>query len=176
MPSEKILLEKQEVVAKLVEELKNASSAVLVDYKGITVTDDTKLRRDLRAAGVSYGVVKNTLLRIAAREAGFEGLETMLSGTTAIAMSADPVAPAKLLQKYADASKGKFTVKGGFVEGKVIDAAGVEALASLPGREQLVAMALGGLNAPITSFVSVLNANIRGLAVALNAIAEKKSA
>lgn len=176
MPSEKILSEKQAFVAELAEALKGATSGVLVDYKGINVTDDTRLRRDLREAGVEYRVVKNTLLKLAAEKAGYPELSEVLSGTTALAYSDDAVAPAKLLNKFAEGSRGKFTIKAGFVEGRTIDNAGVVALAKLPAREQLVAMALGGLNAPITSFVSVLNANIRGLAVALNAIAEQKSA
>ena len=176
MPSEKILKEKQELVAALTEDLKSATSAVLVDYKGISVADDTKMRRDLRAAGINYRVIKNTLLRLAAQNAGYPELGMVLSGTTALALSDDAVAPAKLLNRYAEASRGKFTIKAGFVEGKIIDAEGVIELAKLPDRDQLVAMALGGLNAPITSFVSVLNANIRGLAVALNAVAEQKSA
>jgi large subunit ribosomal protein L10 len=176
LPSEKILEQKQQIVSGLADKLKNATAGVVVDYKGITVADDTKLRRELRQAGVEYAVVKNTLLSLAARETGYDALSGVLEGTTALAVSSDPVAAAKLLSKYADASRGKFTVKGGFVEGKVISAAEVSQLAKLPAREQLVAMALGGLNAPITGFVTVLNANIRGLAVALNAIAEKKGA
>jgi large subunit ribosomal protein L10 len=176
LPSDKILSQKQAFVAELAEALQDATSAVLVDYKGITVADDTRLRRELREADVEYRVVKNTLLKLAAEKAGYAELSEVLTGSTAIAYSADAVAPAKVLNKFAEGSKGKFTIKAGFVEGRTIDTEGVVALAKLPNRDQLVAMALGGLNAPITSFVSVLNANIRGLAVALNAIAEQKSA
>ena len=177
MPSEKILLEKQQLVSDLTEKLQSSIAGVLVDYKGISVAADTKLRRELRSVDVEYFVVKNTLLTRAAEKVGYDDLKSSLFGTTALALSkTDPVAAAKVLSKYAEGSKGKFTVKSGFVEGRCIDAEGVVALAKLPSREVLVAMALGGLNSPITSFVSVLNANIRGLAVALNAIAEKKSA
>lgn len=177
MPSEKILKQKQQLVSELSDKLSGSISGVLVDYKGINVADDTKLRRELREANVEYFVIKNTMLERAVEKAGYEELKACLAGTTALALSADDaVAPAKILSKYAEGSKGKFTVKAGFVEGRCIDAKGVDALAKLPSREQLIAMALGGLNAPITGFVSVLNANIRGLAVALNAIAEKKSA
>lgn len=175
MPNAKILSEKQAIVAELTEKLKNCSSGVLVEYKGITVADDTKLRRELREAGVEYAVIKNSLLRFAVKEAGFDELGENLSGATALAMSGDPVAPAKILAAYAK-KNDKFKLKAGLVEKKVIDAAGVIALAELPPREVLVARVLGGLNAPISGFVNVLNGNLRGLVVALNAIAEKKSA
>lgn len=177
MPSEKILLQKQQIVAELVEKLKGSVAGVLVDYKGITVADDTKLRKELREAGVEYSVIKNRLLALAAKEAGLEGMIPTLENSTALAVSeSDHVAAAKILNKYAEGSKGKFTVKCGFVEGNVIDAAGVAELAQLPSREVLVAKVLGGFNAPISGFANVLNANLRGLVVALNAIAEKQSA
>lgn len=176
MPSAKILAEKQKLVADLSEKLKNAASGVLVDYSGITVMQDTKLRAELRQAGVEYSVQKNTLLRLAAKEAGLTELEGMLKGATAIAISPeDLVAPARILHKFAK-TNDKFTIKGGFIEGKVAGAEEVSALAKLPSKEVLVAQALGGLNAPITGFVYVLNANLTGLARALNAIAQKQSA
>lgn len=176
MPSKKILAEKQQQVAALSEKLKKAVSGVLVDYSGITVADDTKLRADLRKAGVDYSVKKNTLLRLAAKEAGLTDLEGMLTGNTAIAISEnDLVAPAKILAKYAE-GKDNFKIKGGFIEGKVAGTAEVNALATLPPKEVLIAKALGGLNAPITGFVYVLNANLTGLVRALSAIAEKQSA
>ena len=177
MPSEKVLAQKQQLVLELTEKLKGSVAGVLVDYKGINVADDTQLRRELREAGVEYFVVKNTMLFRAAKNAGLDELCEHLSGTTALAVSEnDPVAAAKILSKYADGHKDKFSIKAGFVEGRCIDAAGVAELAKLPPRETLVAMVLGGLNAPITGLVTVLNGNIRGLAVALSAIAEKKSA
>ncbi len=176
MPSEKVLLEKQQIVASLKDKLSGAAAGVIVDYKGITVAQDTKLRKDLREAGVEYMVVKNTLLGIAAKDAGLDGIIPSLSGTTALAVSGDHVAAAKILSKYADDSRGKFSVKCGFVDGGVIDADGVKALAKLPSREVLIAQVLGGFNAPISGFANVLNANLRGLVVALNAIAEKQSA
>ena len=176
MPSEKILQKKQEFVEQLAGKLSGAVSGVVVSYKGITVADDTKLRSDLRKAGVDYAVVKNTMLRRAADKAGLGDLDEVLTGTTALAVSSeDYVAGAKILSDYAEKSK-TFEIKAGFVDGKVIDAAGVKELASLPPKEVLVAKALGGLNAPISGFVCVLNANLRGLAVALNAIAEQKGA
>ena len=177
MPSEKVLLEKQQLVTDLKDKINRAFSGVVVDYRGITVTDDTKLRRDLRNEGVEYFVIKNTLLRRAADDCGLEELNSALEGTTALALSMENyTSAAKILDKFAEDSKGKFTIKAGFVEGKVLDADGVSDLAKLPSREVLIAQVLGGFNAPISGFANVLNANLRGLVVALNAIAEKQSA
>lgn len=176
MPSEKILEEKKQKVAALTEQMKSACVGVLVDYKGITVADDTKLRKELRESGEDYMVVKNTLLRLALKDAGIEGLDSYLEGTTAIAFSKDNyVSGAKILSKYADSSK-TFKIKAGFVDGNFVDEKGVKELAALPPKEVLVAKALGGLNAPITGFVTVLNGTLKGLVVALNAIAEKQAA
>lgn len=156
--------------------MKNAVSGVLVDYKGISVDADTKLRVELRKAGVTYKVVKNTLMSRAIKDIGLEALEPVLKGTTALAVSEDAVAPAKILCEYAKKSGDKFKIKAGFVEGRVIGVADVQALAELPPREQLIARALAGFNSPVSGFVNVLNGNLRGLVVALNAIAEKKTA
>ncbi len=176
MPSEKILEQKKALVASLSDKLKNSCAGVIVNYKGINVSDDTKLRKELRESGVEYFVVKNTLLQRAAKEAGLDGLEPVLEGTTAIAISKeDYVAAARILCKFAD-ENDFFKAKAGFIEGKVISEAEVNNLAKLPTKEVLVAKALGGLNAPISGFVTVLNGTIRGLVVALNAIAEKQSA
>lgn len=165
MPSEKTLAKKQEVVSDLATKLKGSVAGVLVDYKGITVADDTKLRRELREAGVEYFVVKNTLLERAADQVGFQDLKDHLSGTSALAISEnDAVAAAKILSKYADSTKGKFSVKAGFVDGGVIDAAKVAELGSLPSKEDLLSMLL-----------SALTGNLRGLACALNSIAEKNA-
>ena len=173
MPSEKILEQKKQAVADLAEKIKGSCAGVLVEYKGINVADDTKLRKELREAGVSYSVVKNTLLSRAAKEAGVDGLDPVLEGTTALAVSAeDHVAAARILCKFAETHKF-FKVKSGFVDGMVMSSAEVEELAKLPSKEVLVAKALGGLNAPITGFVTVLNGTMKGLVVALNAIAEK---
>lgn len=164
MPSEKILQQKQDQVTALKDKLTQAASGVVVDYRGISVANDTKLRRELREAGVEYAVIKNNILRRAAAEAGLGDLAQYTTGTTAFAFSADPIAPAKILNKYAEASKGKYAIKGGFMDGKVLDAAGVQAVATLPGRPEL-----------LTMLCIALNGNLRGLAVALNAIAEKDS-
>lgn len=163
MPSEKTLKQKQEVVAELKAKLNGAVAGVLVDYKGITVEQDTKLRREMREANVEYTVIKNSLLRFAAKEVGFDGLCDVLEGTTALAVSnEDPISAAKILTKFAEASKDKFSIKAGFVDGEILSAAKVTELGNLPSKEQLLGQLL-----------SVLNGNIRGLAVALNAIAEK---
>ncbi len=176
MPSQSVLENKKKIVAELTEKFKGSCAGVLVDYKGINVADDTKLRKELREAGVDYFVTKNTLLHLAIQDAGLTDLDPFLKGTTSVALSQDDhVAAARILCKYAEKNK-KFTVKAGFADGKVISESDVINLSKLPSREVLVAQALGGLNAPITSFVYVLNANITGLARVLGAIAEKQNA
>lgn len=175
MPNAKILEQKKATVASLCEKIQNAAGGVIVDYKGISVADDTALRRKLREAGVEYAVVKNTLLRFAFDNTGLGELDPQLNGSTAIAIASDPVAAAKILSEYSTKTKEAFKIKGGFVDGKVIDKEGVKALAELPPREILIATVLAGFNAPITGFVNVLNGNIRGLATALKAIADKKA-
>ena len=161
MPSAKILEQKQAMLAELTEAMKNAESGVLVDYCGITVEEDTKLRKSLREAGVDYRVIKNTYIKRAAEAAGLNGFDNVLEGMTAIALSSDAVAPAKILCKYAKANE-KFTVKAGFIDGRVIDVAEVEALAAIPGREGLIAKMLGSIQSPLY-----------GLAIALQGIIDK---
>ena len=174
MPNAKVLEEKRALVAELTEKMKNASAGVLVDYKGITVADDTKLRRELRAAGVEYAVIKNTMLRFAIDNLGYSELDEQLNGTTALAISPeDPVAAAKILTAYAK-KNDTFKIKGGFVDGKPLNTAEVANLAELPPREVLIAKVLGGFNAPISGLVGVTNGLLRGLVAALAAIAEKK--
>ena len=176
MPSEKILQQKQEQVAKLTEAFKAANVGVLVNYSGITVEKDTKLRKQLREAGCEYKVVKNTLLGLAFQEAGIQGLEEHLHGATAIAYSENGYTDApKILSDYAKDNEN-FTVKAGFIDGDMVDAKSIDDLAKLPPKEVLVAQVLGGLNGPIQGFANVLNGTIRGLVIALNAIAEKQGA
>lgn len=175
MPKEKILNQKREVVEGISDKMKAAKAMVFADYRGLTVDQDTQLRNALRKAGVDYKVVKNTLTRFAANENGLGGLDTYLNGPTAMASSdSDPVAPAKILSEFAK-KYDKLEIKVGVVEGKIIDSNGVKALAELPPREVLIARVLCGFNAPISGFVNVLNGNMRGLVVALNAIAEQKA-
>lgn len=175
MPSNKILEQKKLVVKELSEKVKAAQSFILADYRGLTVEQDTEMRNALRAAGVEYKVVKNTLTSIAMKENGYDNLDSFLNGPTSMAISStDAVAPAKVLIEYAKKFEN-LQIKVGVVEGKIIDINGIKALADLPSREVLIAKALGGFNAPISGFANVLNANLRGLVVALNAIAEQKA-
>lgn len=170
---------KQDVVAQLKEQLESAKGVVLTSYKGLTVAQDTELRRELREAGVSYHVVKNTMLRIAAKEAGIEGIEEHLEGTTAFAFSTeDAVAPAKVICGFIKKNKLEdaevLTVKVGMVEGKVIGVDEVKALAALPSREELIAKLLGSMNAPISNTVNVLQGVIRNAVYVLDAIRSQK--
>ena len=175
MPSNKVLEQKKQVVSELSGRIKEAKTMVLADYRGLTVEQDTELRNALRKAGVEYRVVKNTLTKLAMDENGYSDIAEYLNGPTALAMSSeDLVAPAKVLVEYSK-KYDKFELKAGIVEGRLIDLNGVKALAELPSREALIARVLGGFNAPISGFVNVLNGNIRGLVVALNAIAEQKA-
>lgn len=167
---------KKVLVQEIAEKLKNAQSTVVVDYRGLNVEEVTELRSKARDLNIEYKVYKNSLVRFAAKEAGLEGLLEVLVGPTAIALcESDAVAPAKLINDFAGDHKA-LEIKAGVVEGKVLDVQGVKDLAELPPREVLVAKALGGLNAPIAGFANVLNANLKGLVVALNAVAEKKGA
>ena len=160
MPNAQVLSEKQAIVAALTEQLKSANSGVLVDYKGITVAEDTALRVELRQNGVQYGVVKNTLTRFAMKNVGLEELDSVLNGTTSMATSdADPIAPMRIINKYAkQLGDKKFTIKGGFMDGKVLSLDEINALAELPSKETLQAQALGMMLAPITSFAIVIKA------------------
>lgn len=159
MPSEKVLQSKQAKVENLTELLKNATACVLVDYKGISVADDTKLRRELREAGVTYMVQKNTLIRFAMHNIGFEQFDDVLQGTTAIAISdQDQTAAARILGEYADKSDGKFSLKGGFVDGEVYDADKVKALAKIPSKDILLAQLVGSLQGPMQKLAATLQA------------------
>lgn len=174
MPSEATLKQKKEVVKELSEKIKAAKALILADYRGLTVEQDTDLRNALRKAQVEYRVVKNTLTAFAVEENELDGLKPYLKGPTSMAISMeDPVAPAKIFTEYAK-KYNKLELKAGVVEGKVIDLDGIKALAELPPKEMLLARVLGGFNAPVSGLVNVLNANLRGLVIALNAIAEKK--
>lgn len=158
MPSTAILEKKKQMVADLSERIKNSCAGVVVDYKGINVEDDTKLRKELREAGVEYTVVKNSILGRAAQDAGLEGLDSVLEGTTAIATSADDyVASARILQKYAD-SHDNFSLKSGYLDGEIISMEKLIALAKLPSREVLLATVCNVFNAPIAAFARAVQA------------------
>ena len=160
MPNAKVLSEKQAIVAELTEKIKGAASGVLVDYKGITVAEDTALRAELRKNDVEYAVVKNTLLRFAANNCGMEALDETLNGTTSLAVSAgDPIAPMRVVNNFAKKFNGaKFTIKAGFMDGKVLSLDEISALAELPSKEALLGQVLGTMLAPITSLAIVLKA------------------
>ena len=164
MPSNKILEQKQALVAELAAEIKNSVSGVLVNYQGITVEDDTKMRKALREAGVNYKVVKNSLTGRACDEIGFADMKQYLTGMTAIAISEkDAVAPAKILKEYAEKIES-FSILAGYVDGAVIDTKTVEALAAIPSREVLIAKFLGSIKSPVYGF-----------AYAIKAVADKKA-
>lgn len=175
MPSKQILEAKKVIVSNLTDKIANSKTLVLVDYRGLTVEQDTELRVALRKAGVKYEVVKNTLTRFAMNNNGYSELDTYLNGPTAIAYSyEDVLAPAKVIAEFAKKFE-HLQIKVGIVEGKIFAEDEIKALAELPSREELIAKVLAGFNAPITGFVNVLNGNLRGLVVALNGIAEKKA-
>jgi len=159
MPSEKVLQAKQAKVEALTEQLKNAAACVLVDYKGITVADDTKLRRDLREAGVSYMVEKNTLIRLAMHNVGYDQFDEVLNGTTAIAISEkDQTVAAQILGKFAESTETGFALKAGFVDGVAYDAAGVQALSKIPSKDVLLAQLVGSLQGPMQKLAATLQA------------------
>jgi len=174
MASIKVIEVKKQQVKDLSKKLKSAQAIVLTDYRGLTVEEDTSLRTDLRQAGIEYRVIKNNITRHAMQANGIEGIDDFLKGPTAIAISNDdPIAPAKILSKYAKIIDS-YEIKVGILDGQVVGLDEISSLANLPSREELIAKMLGGFNAPIAGLVYVLNANIKGLAVAINAIAEKK--
>ena len=166
--------EKVAKIAEIKEFISNAKATILVDFCGLTVAQDTKFRVEMRKAGIKYIVVKNTLLRIAAQEAGVEGLEPSLEKNTAIAVAPeDPVAVAKIICDFAKTNK-ELKVKAGILDGKVISADEVKALAALPPKEVLVAKLLGSMNSPISGFVGVLQGTIRKVVYALDAVRKAK--
>lgn len=162
MPSAQVLEAKKQQVAELIEKLKSAQAGVLVDYRGLTVDQDTKLRNKLREAGVEYKVMKNTLIRFASKEVGLEELSSVLEGPTSIAMSdSDSVAPAKVLADFAKENEA-LEIKGGFLDGAVISLDEVKKLAATPSKEVLIAKLLGSLNSPISALARTLQAIVDG--------------
>ena len=158
MPSNAILEQKKQVVADLAEQIKASAAGVVVNYQGITVENDTALRKALREAGVKYVVMKNTLTGRACEMCGYGDMKQYLNGMTAIAISAnDPIAPAKILKEYAD-KIDSFKILAGYIDGAVIDVAGVENLASIPSKEVLIAKFLGSIKSPIYNFAYAIQA------------------
>jgi len=162
MPSAKILEQKKAFVEELADKFGRATSGVLVKYQGITVDEDTKLRAELRAAGVEYTVIKNRLIGLACDKVGFGDMRQHLTGMNAVAISyEDPIAPAKILKKYADKIE-TFEIRAGFIDGAVVDAAVVGELADIPPKEVLIARLMGSMQSPLY-----------GLACGLQAIIDK---
>jgi large subunit ribosomal protein L10 len=167
--------EKARVIEELTEKLRSGS-VVLVDYQGMNVAQSTRLRARSREAGVEFVVAKNTLAQRAASAAGVGDISEFLVGPTALAFSEDPVAGAKLMTEFSNEVES-FEVKGGLLDsGRVMGAQEVVALSRLPGREQLIAQVVGGIQSPLAGLVNVLNGTIRNLAVVLSQVAEQKGA
>ena len=163
MPNAKVLSEKQAIVEALAERIKAADAGILVDYKGITVQEDTELRTELRKDNVEYSVVKNTLTRKALDKLGMSELDSVLSGTTSLATATeDPIAPFRIISDYSKKLGDRFNVKAAFLEGKILNEAEIAELAQLPSKDALYAKVLGTMIAPIT-----------GLAVCLGQILEQ---
>ncbi|MDH7478593.1 MAG: 50S ribosomal protein L10 [Syntrophomonadaceae bacterium] len=166
--------EKRQLVQEVKEKMMSSKSTILVDYRGLTVAEANELRTMLRRSGVEYRVVKNTLTTFAAREMDRPELEQYLVGPTALAFGInDPVIPAKLLSEYARTHRN-LKLKAGLVEGRVVDLAGVRALAELPPREVLLSQVLGTVRAPIANWVGVLQAPLRQLLYVLDRVRELK--
>lgn len=174
MPSEKVLEAKKAQVVEIIEALKGATTGVLVDYRGLTVEEDTKLRNNLRAAGVKYFVVKNTLLRLAAKETGLDELDSILHGPTALALSEDAVAPAKVLADFAK-ENDNLEIKSGFMDGKVLSLDEVTKLAKTPNKETLIAKIMGSLNSPISGLARLLSTIADGGVEIADLVAKKQA-
>lgn len=167
---------KKQVVAEMVEKFNDSKSVIVTDYRGLNVTEVTELRKKLREAGVDYRVVKNTLLKIAAKEAGIDGTEDYFQGPTAVAFGlSDAVSPAQVLAKFAKDHKN-LEIKGGILEGQLIGFEEVKALAELPPREVLLAKVASCFQAPIAGLVNVLQGPIRKLGYALEEVRKVKEA
>ena len=148
---------KQPIVAEISESIKEAQSVVLVDYRGLTVEQDTRLRKQLREAGITYKVYKNTMMNFAFKGTDFEALAPFLDGPSAVAISTtDATAPARVLAKFAQTAD-KLEIKAGVVEGTLYDANGMKAISSIPSREELLSKLLGSIQSPIANFARCMN-------------------
>jgi large subunit ribosomal protein L10 len=158
MPNAKVLESKKAVVEQLSDRIGKATAVVFVDYKGITVAQDTELRNKFREAGVEYSVVKNTLTRLAAKKVGYNEFDEVLNGTTSMATTTDdPIAPARIVSEFAKKNKNALKIKGGIVEGKVQSVDALNAFGELPSKNALIAQVLGTFLAPITSLAFVID-------------------
>lgn len=175
MPSAQILEQKKQIVEDMIAKLRGAAAGVFVDYCGLTVEEDTELRKKFREAGVEYKVVKNTLTSRAAKEVGFEALNPILNGPTALALSVDnPVAPAKVISEFAKKHEA-LEVKAGFMDGAIISLDEIKALADTPTRDELLAKMMGSMKSPISGLARLLNTIVEG-GVELADLAAKKAA
>lgn len=164
---------KKQIVQEIKEKLQKAKSVTFVDYKGLTVEEDTQMRKAFRQNGAEYKVYKNRLMLLALNELGIKGAEKHLEGTSAVAFGyEDEVAQAKIVCDYVDKTK-KLSIKFGLLNGQYVESKEIEALAKLPSKEVLVAKLLGSLMGPIGGLARVLNAPVQGLTIALKAVAEK---
>lgn len=159
---------KAETVEELTRLIAKNPTAILTEYRGLTVSDMRDLRKKLREAGVEYHVTKNTLARIAADKADRKELIGLLGGPSAIAFSKDETAPAKVLTEYIRTSRKPLVIKGGVIGHRVFTAEQINELATLPSREELLAKVLGSMQSPIAGLLNVLNGNLRGLVTVLN--------
>ena len=166
---------KVQLVQDIKEKIQNAKSVVLVKFSGLTVAEDTELRREFRKNNVEYKVLKNTLIKRAFNDLGVTDFDDDLNGPTSVAFGADETAASKVIVEAAKKYQDKVSVKSAYVDGGKVDVKGVQELAAMPSKEELIAKMLGSMQAPIANFVGVLSAMPRGLVVALNAIAEKKA-
>lgn len=168
---------KEEILNGLVEELTEAKSAVFADFRGMNVTDATKLRSQCRKEGVKCVVAKKTLMKLAFEKAGYEGVDPMqLEGSLALMLGKeDEVAPAKLAATFAKEHEDQLKIVAGVLEKKIVDESAVIALSKLPSKQELIAKTVGTIAAPLSGFVNVLQGNIRNLVYALNAVKESKS-
>ena len=169
--------QKETVVSHLNQGIEEAGAVVLADFTGLNVEQMTELRRQMREAGVTFTVVKNTLLKRALEDIGVdteEGIFSLLNGPTAIAYAGDEVSPAKILRDFSKENKGIPVLKGGFVSGRTFSVDEVMSLADMPSREELLSKILGSANAPIQGFVMVTSGVIRKFLYAVNAIGESK--
>ncbi len=164
MPNAKVLSEKQAIVEALAERIKGSQCGILVDYKGITVEEDTALRTEMRKEGVEYTVVKNTLTKKALDKLGMEGLDHVLEGTTSLATAAnDPIAPFRIINDYSKKLNDRFNIKAAYLEGKILSDAEIASLSELTSKNDLYAKLAGSLNAIIA-----------GLAVSLGEVLAQK--
>lgn len=166
--------EKEIIVEELKEKFENSTVAILADYRGLNVAEATRLRRRLRDAGCEFKVAKNTLVGLVAKQHGLDELTPYLEGPVGIAFGSDPVAPAKVLSDFIREAK-KMEIKAGVLEGKVIDAKAIKALADLPSREVLLAKVLGGMQAPLYGFAGVLSGTLRSFVYALEAVRKQQA-